>query len=496
MVLGAAALPAAAAGASVTVAGVGGVAQANADGPTTLKLTGSGFQSIQGGFGGIYVLFGSVSGNWRPSAGGVGGRDFLYVPDVQAKDNAGREKFVAFPGSETAASANGGVIAADGSWSTTIEVPGAVFEVEDASGQTQRVDCREVQCGVITIGAHAVVNANNETFTPVSFGGAAAGGTTSSADAGATGAEAADAATNANAAAPPAAAGVPTLGVDATTAVAGHALAFTARGFAPGEQVTAVLDDGEVSVGPLTAGQFGEVASTIPLAADLRVGSHTLKITGAASGTAAEAMLTVRRDPSLVEASEQAADNSAEIGHARTLTPWQIGIVIAAIVFVLVLVGSLAAAAATRRSRARRSRQSQAGSSVNEARLAHAAPWPAAAGGEPWGRVAPGSALDEAGPPHAATGIATAGGEPWGRVPTGSASGEAGPPQTGTAPGRPPAPHRPSSIGDGPTEPLPALAAGTGEPLTAFATAAEALPQSAPPAPAWVEAAPAAGEAP
>jgi hypothetical protein len=348
LVAGSAVSPAWAAGASVSVSGVGGAAVANTDGPTSLKLSGRGFQSIQGGFGGIYVLFGSVSGNWRPSAGGTGGREYLYVPDVQAKNNAGREKFVAFPGSETAASANGGTIAADGSWSTTIEVPGPVFEVEDASGKTVAVDCRQVQCGVITIGAHAVVNANNETFTQVTFG---AGGANQGADTGGATGEAGEA----NPAAAAVAGGVPTVGVDATTAVAGHGLAFTARGFAPGEQVTAVLDDGVVSVGPLTAGQFGEVASTIQLDPDLRVGSHTLTLTGAASGAAAEALVTVRRDPSLAEAAAEAAQGGARTGEERSLGAWEIAIVVAAIVFLLVLVGSLSGAAAARRARAARS---------------------------------------------------------------------------------------------------------------------------------------------
>jgi len=67
---------------------------------TTLRLSGSGFQSIKGGFGGIYVLLGTVSGNWRPSAHGKG--QLLYVPDSQTKSNAGYQKFVAFPGDSTA----------------------------------------------------------------------------------------------------------------------------------------------------------------------------------------------------------------------------------------------------------------------------------------------------------------------------------------------------------------------------------------------------------
>jgi hypothetical protein len=334
------------AAARVSVTGPGGAGVAAASGPSTLELSGAGFQSIAGGFGGIYVLFGTVGETWRPSEGGVGGRDFLYVPDSQTKDNAGREKFVAFPGSDTADSANGGVIAADGTWSTTLAVPGPAFEVEDASGARQTIDCQAVQCGVITIGAHGVANANNESFTPVRFGGAAGGGETASGSDGA--AAAAGAAAGVSAAGAPA-----TLGVDATTAVAGHALAFTARGFTPGEQVTAVLDDGVVSVGPLTAGKYGEVASTIPLDAAMRVGSHTLTLTGAASGAAAEAMITVRRDPSVVEAAVGAERSGGAVGEAKRLGGWEIAIVVAAGVCLLVLIGSLTSAAVARRVRRR-----------------------------------------------------------------------------------------------------------------------------------------------
>jgi hypothetical protein len=329
------------ASARVDVTSAAGDGRAKADGPTTLNLTGSGFQSIQGGFGGIYVLFGTVNGNWRPSQGGLGGRDFLYVPDSQTKDNAGREKFVAFPGSETAGSANGGQIDSQGNWSTQLEVPGPTFTVEDASGKAVEVDCRVLQCGVITIGAHGVVNANNETFTPVSFS------STSTALSGQQSAEP-------SASAPPTTqkgTQVASLGVDPTTAVAGHALAFTGRGFEAGEQVTAVLDDGAVSVGPLTAGKFGEVAGVLPLATDLQVGSHTLTLTGAASGTSAETLITVRRDPSLVEQAEAMERGQAELGEETELTPWQIAIVVAALVLLVVLAGSLTAAAATRKAR-------------------------------------------------------------------------------------------------------------------------------------------------
>ncbi|MDR0504457.1 MAG: hypothetical protein LBG70_01425, partial [Bifidobacteriaceae bacterium] len=243
-------------GASVKVSGEGGAARASATKPTMLQLVGTGFQSIKGGFGGIYVLFGTVHGVWQPSAGGLSGRDYLYVPDEQSKDNAGREKFVAFPGSETADSANGGLISDAGKWSTTLVVPGPTFTVQDAAGKIQQVDCRQVQCGVITIGAHGVVNANNETFTPVSFNATAkpsstpktnstpmltqAPSSTPLAQPGDVPQSVPPAATASPTGLATAATGsqgeqgsaseqlaVTTIGIDTTTAIVGHALAFT-----------------------------------------------------------------------------------------------------------------------------------------------------------------------------------------------------------------------------------------------------------------------------
>lgn len=135
---------------------------------TELRLNGTGFQSVKNGFGGIYVMFGWVDSGWRPSEGGATGSDYRYVPDDEANPT-GYISFVAFPGSSTADAANGGQVSADGSWSAVLSVPGAVFTSLDRNGEATDVDCREVQCGIITIGAHGVKNANNETFTPVSF---------------------------------------------------------------------------------------------------------------------------------------------------------------------------------------------------------------------------------------------------------------------------------------------------------------------------------------
>ncbi|KAB1656822.1 hypothetical protein F8O01_09185 [Pseudoclavibacter chungangensis] len=149
----------------------------NPDAQSEIALQGTGFQSVQGGFGGIYVLFGWVDdpngGSWRPSQGGVTGANYRYVYDDETNP-AGFQLFVTFPGSSTSYAANGGEVAADGTWSGTIRIPGAVFQTFDRDQNATTVDCREVQCGIITIGAHGVKNANNESFTPVTFAGAAA----------------------------------------------------------------------------------------------------------------------------------------------------------------------------------------------------------------------------------------------------------------------------------------------------------------------------------
>jgi len=141
------------------------------DAPSTLTVTGSGFQSVQGGFGGIYVLFGWVdpAGSWQPSLGGATGTSYRYAMDDETSP-AGYQQFVAFPGGATEASASSGVIAADGSWSATVAVQGPVFETFDRENNPVQVDCLATQCGVITIGAHGVANPTNETFTPVAFG--------------------------------------------------------------------------------------------------------------------------------------------------------------------------------------------------------------------------------------------------------------------------------------------------------------------------------------
>lgn len=282
----------------VSVTNDRGTSKADPTYATTVTVRGSGFQSITGGSGGIYVFFGSTQGQWRPSKGGQTGRNYLYVPDSESRNNQGFQKFVAFPGGDTASSANGGTLKADGTWSTTMVIPGATFNAVDRGGKATKVDCLEDTCGFITIGAHGVKNARNETFTPVSFadlyGGRAPAAAAASA---APTAAPTGAAPTATAQAPAAPVGRPTLDVDRDTAVAGRVLTFNATGLAPGDQVLVSLDDGLAAVGPLSVGPNGQVAGSMPLPADLAAGTHVLKLTGSADSPTVSFPVRAEIDP-------------------------------------------------------------------------------------------------------------------------------------------------------------------------------------------------------
>jgi hypothetical protein len=155
---------------SVDVVGRSGTgAVADPDYLTELTLSGTGFQGIRNGHGGIYVFFGTVNGSWRPSQGGTTGENYRYVYDDESNP-VGYQLFVAFEGASTGYAANGGTVdSSTGAWSATIKVPGARFQAYDRDNDVTTVDCTQVQCGIITVGAHGVTNANNETFTPVRF---------------------------------------------------------------------------------------------------------------------------------------------------------------------------------------------------------------------------------------------------------------------------------------------------------------------------------------
>lgn len=338
-------VPSADAASRVSVTSSLGSARASASGPTTVKVSGSGFQSIAKAMGGIYVVFGYApqGGTWRPSKGGKSGRDFFYIADSQSKANSGYQRFVAFPGSSTADSANGGTLSASGSFSLSMVIPGPTFSVQTASGASKSIDCREVQCGIYTFGAHGISNANNETYTPVSFAalGNKSAGTQNTApkqtntngsnaavsapQPNASGAPTQEAGNEASAESPtppategaPAeagtpravASGTPTLGIDQKTVVAGRVLGFTGQGFAPGEQVVATVASGIAGAGPVTAGTFGELAGVVQIPGDMVPGTHKIKLLGAGTGAVAEAEFSVMANPASFPVEQSSSSN-------------------------------------------------------------------------------------------------------------------------------------------------------------------------------------------
>ena len=260
----------ASAAAKVSVRNAQGTAAIDPTHMTRLTLSGSDFQSIKNGHGGIYVLFGAIKGTWKPSQGGKTGENYFSVPDSESKNNSGFAKFVAFPGSDTASSANGGEISDDGEWSTSINVPGARFKTLDRDGKATTIDCREMTCGVITIGAHGVANAKNETFTEVAIDDLSASSST------ATDTPTADP----DAAEEPVSSGRPDLTIDRASARPGRIVAFSATGLQPGAQVNATFADGLAAAGPLTVNSAGEVAGLIELPTTVKTGTYELRLVG------------------------------------------------------------------------------------------------------------------------------------------------------------------------------------------------------------------------
>lgn len=294
------------ASARVTVTNDSGRAEADTTYSTKVKVSGAGFQSIKNAHGGVYVAFGTVSGKWRPSQGGQTGKNYRYVPDSESKGNQGFLRYVAYPGSDTASSANGGTLKG-GSFSTTLTIPGPVFKTYDRNNKITTVDCRTVQCGVITFGAHGIKNANNETFTPVTFKKTVSQNAAPAPAA--TGAPATGGATTDEAAATPGQAAPATpkkvkaaIKVDQRTAVQGRVLAFSGVGFAPGEQVLAILDDGQAAAGPIVVGAAGDVAAVIQIPTNADPGTHTLRLSATTSGTEVEQNFAIAADPQLVSA--------------------------------------------------------------------------------------------------------------------------------------------------------------------------------------------------
>ncbi|MGC7102919.1 hypothetical protein ACPZ19_50360 [Amycolatopsis lurida] len=328
--------PAQAAGATVSVS----PGSADPDYATVLTLRGTGFQSIPQGHGGIYVVFGWVSnpgGGWQPSQGGSTGETYRYVQDSEAKDNNGFQRFVAFPGGDTATSANGGVVAADGTWSTQLVVPRARFKAVDRAGGVVDVDCTKVQCGVITIGAHGVVNTSNETFTPVNFVVPQQQQ------------QAPPPSSPPTQVPPSSAAPTPAVKAMRTELTAGETVEVQGSGFTAGEDIAVVLHSDPVTLPPVKADANGAFTYTAALPAQLPEGAHRLVFTGAQSTVESAAELTVRAAaPPIVVTTEASVPVAQEDGGGKGWIPIAVTaavlLIVAGTVILLVLRKRAAAA--------------------------------------------------------------------------------------------------------------------------------------------------------
>ncbi|MBL3698283.1 HtaA domain-containing protein [Leucobacter luti] len=153
-----------AAGAELTVS----PAYSLADTGQTVRLEGTGFPTTGSdgtNFGGLYVLFGWVDpaagANWGPGSGGTSGRTFTYTQDIEPQGTY--QSMVSYPGNTTVPGFP--TLSADGAFEMELPILGSRFE----SQQGIDVDCYEMQCGVMLIGAHGKTNALGEVFVPVYF---------------------------------------------------------------------------------------------------------------------------------------------------------------------------------------------------------------------------------------------------------------------------------------------------------------------------------------
>jgi hypothetical protein len=133
-------------------------------------------------FGGVYVFYGWVrpGGKWGPSIrnsnnnDGMFGVTYSYSGDggdaSTRDDGSGIVRLVSFTVGGTSGSSTPYHMDDNGNWTTTLKIPGPTYQWSDPiSGAAHAVDCRTVQCGIYTIGAHGKASATNEKFAPITF---------------------------------------------------------------------------------------------------------------------------------------------------------------------------------------------------------------------------------------------------------------------------------------------------------------------------------------
>ena len=134
-----------------------------------VKLTGKNFPTTNKAgteFGGLYVLFGWVDdGKWRPSEGGRSGSEFTYVEDITVDGNPAGvyQSMVNYPGNTTGPEQP--FMDKNGNFTMDFTIRQSQF----TSVHDRTIDCYQMQCGIITIGAHGQQSPGGEVFTPVYF---------------------------------------------------------------------------------------------------------------------------------------------------------------------------------------------------------------------------------------------------------------------------------------------------------------------------------------
>ncbi len=194
----AAAAPAAPAGAQATCGSAAPTAPALTATPNVLPANATSTVTVRGSrfmvpphpagadvFGGVYVFFGWVApgGQWGPGwrgrvpsnpYAGLFGATYAYPgEDAGAEtrdDGSGTVRLVSFTAGGLSGSETAYHMDCDGNWQTTVTVRGATFQWRDhLTGASSTIDCRVVQCGILTIGAHGKASQTNEVFTPITF---------------------------------------------------------------------------------------------------------------------------------------------------------------------------------------------------------------------------------------------------------------------------------------------------------------------------------------
>lgn len=133
-------------------------------------------------FGGIYLFFGWVQpgGQWGPSfksstsTQGLFGTSYSYPGEgggaETRDDGTGTIRLISFTAGGESGTSTPFHMDGQGNWQSNLTVRGATYSYTDLrTGASNSVDCRVVQCGVFTIGAHGKASRTNERFTPINF---------------------------------------------------------------------------------------------------------------------------------------------------------------------------------------------------------------------------------------------------------------------------------------------------------------------------------------